>query len=193
MVMQAERRPILPQQEQPDRTADGYRERAQRLAGLARFLEANPDPSQLDSDTKREMRAVYGDTMKSLVAAMDSVEWLKGLQPKEAAAQLVQYFSDKADALDRQALADRGIKELPTVRVTERRTVAHPRDSGEVVQLPKLGNREWEIIRVNVGDRQYYIADPRDRRAVSDIVGDINAGKPVGYKVGWDELEAMVA
>lgn len=198
MVMKTEQGPKLPHQEQPDRSGDSYRARSTRLRNLVRFFEQYPNPKALDPESRQAMREQHGDTMRSLMQAMENVPWLQGMEPKQAASALADYFDGKANAADQTELEARGVRVLPSIRVEERPRVDRPREDGEVVHLPKLGNRNWEIVRINVRDRKYYIADPTDRRSVSDIIGDINSsrrrnGEVVGYEVDWDQLEELAA
>ncbi len=194
MVFNPDDRPAIPKPEAPRDSAEGYHERASRLRELSQSFQQDIDPKDLDPEVRNRNR----ETLRSLLNAMDNVPWLKGTEPKQAADALIKYFDDRATTADQAELEDRGLKVFPKVRVEERVPVSLPRAEGEVVNLPKLGNKNWEIVRIDVRNRKYVLADPRDRRPLSDIVSDVRQGAKrgdtsVGYEVTWDELEEMAA
>ncbi|MBI4407129.1 MAG: hypothetical protein HY565_01365 [Candidatus Kerfeldbacteria bacterium] len=179
----------IPKLEAPRDSAEGYQERADRLRELSQSFQQDIDPQEMDPEARRRNR----ETLRSLLNAMDNVPWLSGMDPKTAAEALIKYFDDRAATADQAELKGRGLKVFPKVRVEERVPVSLPRAEGEVIRLPKLEDKKWEIVRIDVRNRKYVLADPKDRRPVSDIVSDVRAGKSVGHEVGWDELEEMAA
>lgn len=191
MVFRPDAQPAKPQQEKLNVSAEQYRDNAARLTSLLDFMRAGGNWDDLDPATKDGHR----DTLQTLKRVQSTAEFAQ-LSLAQTAQALITRFESKALLAEQNTAVNRPIDELPEVRVAEKLRVDQPRADGEIVRLPQLGNTDWEVVRIDVSNRKYVIANPQDRRSVSDIVSDVRSnrsrnGAPVGYEVTWEELEQL--
>ncbi len=191
MVFRPDTRPTQPKPEQLTVSAEQYRDNAARLTDLIEFMQAGGQWDTLDPATLQTHR----DTLNTLKRVQATAEYAQ-MSLAQTAEALITRFQTKAALAEQAELKNRPMTELPTVRASEKIRVDQPRADGEVIRLPQLGNKNWEVVRVDVSNRKYVIADPNDRRSVSDIVSDVRSGRsrggsPVGYEVTWEELERL--
>lgn len=148
-------------------STEQYRAYANALQELVTFMHQGGRWDQLDPASLEQHRGTL-DALKR-AQAKDYPDFSLG----QAAEALIQRFDGKAETFRTAQLLS----------------------EGDTVVVPKLGNDEWEVVKVDQRSKTYFLADPRDRRSADDIVnaiwsGELRGDKPVGHEVAWDELAA---
>lgn len=175
-------------------SAEGYHEAAQRLRKLIDFMTAGGKWEALSQSEADGHRA----TLKALDQSIAHDPECAGLSKAQAAVALIARFERKANAAGTvEANQPKATRELETVRVSERAPV--PFQSRELYSQVRLSDgSDWEIVSSDPRNRTYILADPTDRRAVSDIKSDVRSGRRyngrvAGYEMTWQELEDRMA
>lgn len=151
-------------------SAEQYRAYANVLQELVTFMHQGGHWDQLDPASLEQHRGTLTALKKA--QAKDYPDLSLG----QAAEALIQRFDGKAETFRTAKLLS----------------------EGDTVVVPKLGNGEWEVVKVDQRSKTYFLANPRDRRSANDIVnavlsGETRDGEPVGHEVAWDELEQLAA